>query len=80
MDGHTFVWVDVGPVGGLSANAVLTNRHSCGQQVTVTVLGRSGREIATCVQLPVDVHAGEVLAIPGAIVSVDDGLSRTGFE
>ena len=80
VDGHTFVWVDAGPVDGLSSNVVLANRHSCGPQVRATVLGRSGRDIALGAQLPFDVHAGEVIAIPHVNISVGGALSRTGSD
>ncbi|KAA0022863.1 diaminopimelate decarboxylase [Antrihabitans cavernicola] len=63
-DGHTFVWVDGSPSDALTDHAVLVNRHPCGPQATATILARSGREIAGDVRLPLDVHAGEVLAIP----------------
>lgn len=62
-DGTTFVWVD-GCAEPTSLQAVLVNRHPCGPECTATVLSRSGRAIACDVRLPLDVHAGEVLAVP----------------
>jgi diaminopimelate decarboxylase len=71
--GRTFVAVD----GGMSDNprvalygakytVTLANRHSLGPTRVVTVAGRhceSGDEIARDVELPADVHPGDLLAV-----------------
>ena len=71
--GRTFVAVD----GGMSDNprvalygakytVALANRHSVGPTNSVTVAGRhceSGDEIARDVELPADVHPGDLLAV-----------------
>jgi diaminopimelate decarboxylase len=71
--GRTFVAVD----GGMSDNprvslydakytVALANRHSLGTRQRVTVVGRhceAGDEIARDVELPVDVHPGDLLAV-----------------
>jgi diaminopimelate decarboxylase len=71
--GRTFVAVD----GGMSDNPrvslygsqytiALANRHSMGAKQTVTVAGRhceAGDEIARDVQLPADLHPGDLLAV-----------------
>jgi diaminopimelate decarboxylase len=71
--GRTFVAVD----GGMSDNprvslygarysVALANRHSMGPIRTVTVAGRhceAGDEIARDVDLPADIHAGDLLAV-----------------
>jgi diaminopimelate decarboxylase len=71
--GRTFVAVD----GGMSDNprvslygskytVALANRHSLGPRRRVTVVGRhceAGDEIARDVELPVDLHSGDLLAI-----------------
>jgi diaminopimelate decarboxylase len=71
--GRTFVAVD----GGMSDNprvalygakytVALANRHSLGPTNVVTVAGRhceSGDEIARDVELPADVHPGDLLAV-----------------
>jgi diaminopimelate decarboxylase len=73
--GRTFVAVD----GGMSDNprvslygakytVALVNRHSLAPRRRVTVAGRhceSGDEIARDVELPADVHAGDLLAVAG---------------
>ena len=44
----------------------LANRHSTGPNQTVTVAGRhceAGDEIARDVELPADIHAGDLLAV-----------------
>lgn len=72
-NGRTFVAVD----GGMSDNprvslygarytAALANRHSMGLKQRVTVAGRhceSGDEIARDVELPADLHPGDLLAV-----------------
>ena len=71
--GRTFVAVD----GGMSDNprvslygakytVALANRHSTAPDQTVTVAGRhceAGDEIARDVDLPADIHAGDLLAV-----------------
>ena len=71
--GRTFVAVD----GGMSDNprvglygarytVALANRHALGPTQTVTVAGRhceAGDEIARDVELPADIHAGDLLAV-----------------
>jgi diaminopimelate decarboxylase len=71
--GRTFVAVD----GGMSDNprvslygakytVALANRHSLGPRQRVTVAGRhceAGDEIARDVELPVDLHQGDLLAV-----------------
>ncbi len=71
--GRTFVAVD----GGMSDNprvslygaeytVALANRHSVGATRRVTVAGRhceAGDEIARDVELPADIHAGDLLAV-----------------
>ncbi len=71
--GRTFVSVD----GGMSDNprvslygakytVALVNRHSSAPTRTVTVAGRhceAGDEIARDVELPADIHAGDLLAV-----------------
>ncbi|MCV7399658.1 diaminopimelate decarboxylase [Mycobacterium fragae] len=71
--GPTFVAVD----GGMSDNprvslygakytVALANRHSLGERRRVTVVGRhceAGDEIARNVELPADVHPGDLLAV-----------------
>ncbi len=71
--GRTFVAVD----GGMSDNprvslygakytVALANRHSSAPTRTVTVAGRhceAGDEIARDVELPADIHAGDLLAV-----------------
>jgi len=71
--GRTFVAVD----GGMSDNprvalygarysVALANRHPAGPTMPVTVVGRhceSGDEIARDVELPADVHPGDLLAV-----------------
>ena len=71
--GRTFVAVD----GGMSDNprvslygakytVALANRHSVGPTQMVTVAGRhceAGDEIARDVELPADIHAGDLLAV-----------------
>jgi diaminopimelate decarboxylase len=71
--GRTFVAVD----GGMSDNprvslygakytVALANRHSVAPNQTVTVAGRhceAGDEIARDVDLPADIHAGDLLAV-----------------
>jgi diaminopimelate decarboxylase len=71
--GRTFVAVD----GGMSDNprvslygskytVALANRHSLGPRQRVTVAGRhceAGDEIARDVELPVDLHPGDLLAV-----------------
>ena len=71
--GRTFVAVD----GGMSDNprvglygagytVALANRHSSAPNPTVTVAGRhceAGDEIARDVELPADIHAGDLLAV-----------------
>ena len=71
--GRTFVAVD----GGMSDNprvglygagytVALANRHSVGRTQPVTVAGRhceAGDEIARDVELPADIHAGDLLAV-----------------
>jgi diaminopimelate decarboxylase len=71
--GRTFVAVD----GGMSDNprvslydskytVALANRHSLGPRQRVTVVGRhceAGDEIARDVELPVDLHPGDLLAV-----------------
>ncbi|OMC35284.1 diaminopimelate decarboxylase [Mycobacterium colombiense] len=71
--GRTFVAVD----GGMSDNprvslygaqytAVLANRHSLGLKHKVTVVGRhceAGDEIARDIELPADLHPGDLLAV-----------------
>jgi len=73
--GRTFVAVD----GGMSDNprvalygskytVALVNRHSLAPRRAVTVVGRhceSGDEIARDVDLPADVHPGDLLAVAG---------------
>ncbi|SDE11507.1 diaminopimelate decarboxylase [Rhodococcus tukisamuensis] len=73
--GRTFVCVD----GGMSDNprvalygahysVALANRHSIAAPAVVTVAGRhceAGDELAVDVQLPSDLHPGDVLAVPG---------------
>lgn len=73
--GRTFVAVD----GGMSDNprvslygarytVALANRHSLGITQRVTVAGRhceAGDEIARDIELPADVHAGDLLAVAG---------------
>jgi diaminopimelate decarboxylase len=73
--GRTFVAVD----GGMSDNprvalygakytVALANRHSLGPTNIVTVAGRhceSGDEIARDIELPADVHPGDLLAVAG---------------
>ncbi|RDI16312.1 diaminopimelate decarboxylase [Rhodococcus sp. AG1013] len=72
--GRTFVAVD----GGMSDNprvalygarydVVIANRHPLGRHTTVTVVGRhceAGDVVAEDVSLPVDLHPGDVLAVP----------------
>jgi diaminopimelate decarboxylase len=72
-DGRTFVAVD----GGMSDNprvalygakytVALANRHPVGPTKCVTVAGRhceSGDEIARDVELPADIHPGDLLAV-----------------
>ncbi len=71
--GHTFVAVD----GGMSDNprvslygaqytVALANRHPLGVRQRVTVAGRhceAGDEIARDIELPADVHTGDLLAV-----------------
>ena len=71
--GRTFVAVD----GGMSDNprvalygakytVALANRHEVGPMQTVTVAGRhceSGDEIARDVELPADIHPGDLIAV-----------------
>ena len=71
--GRTFVAVD----GGMSDNprvslygaqytVALANRHSLGVKQRVTVAGRhceAGDEIARDIELPADVHPGDLLAV-----------------
>ncbi|GFG67047.1 diaminopimelate decarboxylase [Mycobacterium kubicae] len=73
--GRTFVAVD----GGMSDNprvslygarytVALANRHSAGPRQRVTVAGRhceAGDEIARDIELPADVHPGDLLAVAG---------------
>ncbi|KAA1250866.1 diaminopimelate decarboxylase [Mycobacterium simiae] len=68
--GRTFVAVDGGMgdnprVGlfGAEATVALANRHGSGVKRPVTVSGRHGGEIAHDVQLPSDVHAGDLLSV-----------------
>jgi diaminopimelate decarboxylase len=72
-DGHTFVAVD----GGMSDNprmapagakytVALANRHCATATAPVTVVGRHcevGDEIARDVELPADIHPGDLLAV-----------------
>lgn len=72
--GRTFVTVD----GGMSDNprvalygaqysVALANRHTVGPTQTVTVAGRhceSGDELIRDATLPIDVHPGDLLAVP----------------
>ncbi|OBK53990.1 diaminopimelate decarboxylase [Mycobacterium sp. 1081908.1] len=72
-DGHTFVAVD----GGMSDNprlapagakytVALANRHASAATAPVTVVGRhceAGDEIARDVELPADLHPGDLLAV-----------------
>jgi diaminopimelate decarboxylase len=72
-NGRTFVSVD----GGMSDNprvalygaqytVALANRHALGLKQTVTVAGRhceAGDEIARDIELPADVHPGDLLAV-----------------
>jgi diaminopimelate decarboxylase len=72
-DGHTFVAVD----GGMSDNprmapagakytVALANRHAATVTAPVTVVGRhceAGDEIAHDVELPADIHPGDLLAV-----------------
>jgi diaminopimelate decarboxylase len=71
--GRTFVAVD----GGMSDNprvslygakytAALANRHALGPTFTVTVAGRhceAGDELIRDIELPADIHAGDLLAV-----------------
>jgi diaminopimelate decarboxylase len=73
--GRTFVSVD----GGMSDNprvslygakytVALANRHALGPTSTVTVAGRhceAGDELVRDVELPADIHAGDLLAVAG---------------
>jgi diaminopimelate decarboxylase len=73
-DGRTFVAVD----GGMSDNprvalygakytATVANRHALGPTRVVTVVGRhceSGDEIIRDIELPADLHPGDLLAVP----------------
>ncbi|GAA4294793.1 diaminopimelate decarboxylase family protein [Mycobacterium paraffinicum] len=68
--GHTFVAVDGGPAGnrrGLGAKytVALANRHRPTASAPVTVVGRNGHgdEIARDVELPADIHPGDLLAV-----------------
>ncbi|OBA79592.1 diaminopimelate decarboxylase [Mycobacterium sp. 1164966.3] len=74
-NGRTFVAVD----GGMSDNprvalygaqytVALANRHGCGTKRVVTVVGRhceAGDEIARDIELPTDIHPGDLLAVAG---------------
>jgi diaminopimelate decarboxylase len=74
-NGRTFISVD----GGMSDNprvalygaqytVALANRHGLGMKQTVTVAGRhceAGDEIARDIELPADVHPGDLLAVAG---------------
>ncbi|MGN2640992.1 diaminopimelate decarboxylase [Nocardia takedensis] len=72
--GHTYVTVDGGmgdnprvALYGARYDVVVANRHPCGPQMTATVAGRfceAGDVLAADVRLPVDLRAGEVLAVP----------------
>jgi diaminopimelate decarboxylase len=74
-DGRTFVAVDGGMsdnprVAGVDARytVALANRHTPGATVAVTVVGRhceAGDEIARDVELPADIHPGDLLAVAG---------------
>jgi diaminopimelate decarboxylase len=73
--GRTFVAVD----GGMSDNprvalyganytVALANRHAIGPTKRVTIAGRhceSGDEIARDVEMPADIHSGDLLAVAG---------------
>lgn len=71
--GRTFVAVDGGmsdnprvPLYGARYAVALANRHPLGLKQRVTVAGRhceAGDEIARDVELPVDVHPGDLLAV-----------------
>lgn len=72
--GRTYVTVDGGmgdnprvALYGANYEVVIANRHPCGPQMTVTVAGRhceAGDILATDIQLPADLHPGDVLAVP----------------
>ena len=71
--GPTFVAVDGGmsdnprvALGGAKCTVALANRHSTGPTRAVTVAGRDcegGDEIAGDVELPADIHPGDLLAV-----------------
>jgi diaminopimelate decarboxylase len=71
--GRTFVAVDGGmsdsprvSLYGAKYTVTLANRHSTAPDQTVTVAGRhceAGDEIARDVELPADIHAGDLLAV-----------------
>ncbi|OBI38396.1 diaminopimelate decarboxylase [Mycobacterium sp. E2238] len=68
--GHTFVAVDGGLAGhpgnpGAKYTVALANRHRPTASAPVTVVGRNGNgdEIARGVELPADIHPGDLLAV-----------------
>ena len=68
--GRTFVAVDGGPAGnpgspGAKYTVAVANRHRPTASAPVTVVGRHGNgdEIARDVELPVDIHPGDLLAV-----------------
>ncbi|OBF76359.1 diaminopimelate decarboxylase [Mycobacterium sp. 852002-51613_SCH5001154] len=68
--GHTFIAVDDGPADnprslGLKYTVALANRHRPTASAPVTVVGRNGHgdEIARDVELPADIHPGDLLAV-----------------
>jgi diaminopimelate decarboxylase len=71
--GRTFVAIDGGmsdnpriALYGAKCTVALANRHSMGPTNRVTIAGRhceSGDEIARDVELPADVHPGDLLAV-----------------
>lgn len=77
-DGRTVVAVD-----GSLANAkyaVVANRHSPGPFISATIVPNDSDGTTEVVQLPADLHPGEVLAAPwsartseGSVVAVTDG-------
>ncbi len=72
-DGRTFVVVDGGMVDnphdgprGVKYTAALANRHVPTSTAPVTIVGRhceAGEEIARDVELPIDIHPGDLLAV-----------------
>ncbi|MET0701733.1 MAG: diaminopimelate decarboxylase [Mycobacterium sp.] len=82
-DGRTVVVVDGGSSEVPGCGATLANRHALGPTRMVTVAGRCGDELIRSVELPADVHPGDLLAVPStglagrpAVVSVRHGRAR----